>query len=76
MSDLIGQIRVQHLISSSYLKINIYYHCITGRAILGYIPFEINRISLTEGRDDTEAENGIFPRIRIIDLLYDFHVTI
>ena len=29
----------------------------------GNIPFEIDRISPTEGRDDTEVENGIFPSI-------------
>ena len=39
------------------------YYCMTGRAIQGNIPFKIDRISPTEGRDDTEVENGIFPRI-------------
>ena len=39
------------------------YYCMTGRAIWGNIPFEIDRISLTEGRDDTEGENGRFPPI-------------
>ena len=39
------------------------YYCMTGRAIWGNIPFEIDRIGLTEGRDDTEGENGIFPPI-------------
>ena len=61
----------------------------TGRAIQGDIPFEIDCIGPTEGRDDTEVENGIFPRIErnispycptrgiaIIYLLYDFRVTI
>ena len=54
----------------------------TGRAIRGNLPFEIDRIGPTKGRDDTEVENGIFPRIArtedmlIIDLLYDFSVTI
>ena len=41
------------------------YYCMTGRAIgraiQGNIPYEIDRV--TEGRDDTEFENGIFPRI-------------
>ena len=60
--------------------LNIYY-CMTWRAIRGNIPFENDRIGPTEGRDDTEVENRIFPRITnrgiaIIDLLYDFHVTI
>ena len=35
----------------------------TWRAIRGNIPFEIDRIGPTEGRDDTEVENGIFPHI-------------
>ena len=35
----------------------------TGRAIPGNILFEIDRIGLTKGRDNTEVENGIFPRI-------------
>ena len=35
----------------------------TGRAIWGNIPFEIDRIDPTEGRNDTEVENGMFPRI-------------
>ena len=35
----------------------------TGRAIRGNNPIEIYRISPTEGRDDTEVENGIFPSI-------------
>ena len=30
---------------------------------MGNILFEIDSISPTEGRDDTEVENGIFPRI-------------
>ena len=37
--------------------------CITGKAIRGNIPFKIDYIGLTEGRDDTEVWNGIFPRI-------------
>ena len=41
--------------------IHIYY-CMTGRAIQGNIPFEIDHISPIEGRDDTEVEN-IFPPI-------------
>ena len=56
-------------------------YCMTGRAIQGNIPFKIDRIGPTKCRDDTEVENGIFPilpdpRIAIIDLLYEFHVTI
>ena len=39
------------------------YYCMTGRAVQGNIPFEIDRISPTEGRDDTEIENAIFPCI-------------
>ena len=35
----------------------------TGRVIWGNISFEIDRIGPTEGRDDTEIENGIFPHI-------------
>ena len=35
----------------------------TGRAIRGNILFEIDRIGLTEERDETKVENGIFPRI-------------
>ena len=69
--------------ASSYLVwcIHIYY-CMTGRAIRGDIPFEIDSIGPTEGRDDTEVEYGILPRIvptrgiAIIDLLYDFRITI
>ena len=38
------------------------YYCNTGRAIRGNIPSEIDHIGPTEGRDDTEVENGIFPR--------------
>ena len=36
-----------------------------GKAIRGNIPFEIDRISPTEGRDDTEVGNEdiIFPHI-------------
>ena len=57
------------------------YYCMTGRAIQGNILFKIDHIGRTRGRDDTEVENGIFPvlpnpRIAIIDLLYEFHVTI
>ena len=41
---------------------------------MGNIPFEIDRIGPTKGRDDTEFENGIFPHcptrgITVIDLL-------
>ena len=44
--------------------VNIQYNIAwLGRAIQGNIPFQIDRIGLTEGRDDTEVENGIFPRI-------------
>ena len=39
------------------------YIYITGREIQGNIPLEIDRINLTEGRGDTEFENGIFPHI-------------
>ena len=39
------------------------YYCMTGRAIRWNIPFEIDRIGPTEGRDDAEIENGIFHRI-------------
>ena len=58
-----------------------HYICMTGRAIQGNIRFKIDRIGPTEGKDDTEVENGIFPRIArpeiaIIDLLYEFRVTI
>ena len=35
----------------------------TGRAIQGNIPFKVDRIGPTKGKDDTEVENGIFPRI-------------
>ena len=47
---------------SQLFQINIYY-CMTERGMQGNIPFEINHIGLTEGRDNTEVENGIFPRI-------------
>ena len=40
------------------------YYYMTGRAIQGNIPFEIDRISPTEGRDDTEVENGLLPDLR------------
>ena len=46
-----------------YHKIIHIYYYMTGRAIRGDILFEIDRVGLTEGRDDTEVENGIFPRI-------------
>ena len=39
------------------------YNCITGRAIQGNIPVEIDYIGPIEVRDDTEVENGIFSRI-------------
>ena len=50
----------------------------TGRVVQGNIPFKIDRIGPTEGRDDTKVENPVLPdpRIAIIDLLYDFCVTI
>ena len=35
----------------------------TGRAIGGNIPFEINCIGPTKGKDDNAVENGRFPRI-------------
>ena len=35
------------------------YYGMTRRAILADISFEANSVSLTEDRDDTEAENGI-----------------
>ena len=44
----------------SNLCIYIYY-CMTGRAIQGNILFEIDRIGLTKGRDNTEVENGLVP---------------
>ena len=53
--------------------IYIYTICITGKAIRGNISFEIDRISPTEGRDDTEVENEniIFPHIaRHEELIY------
>ena len=40
-------------------RIHMYY-CMT---IHGNIPFKIYHIGPTEGRDDTEVENRIFPRI-------------
>ena len=46
-----------------YHKIIHIYYYMPGRAIRGDILFEIDRVGLTEGRDDTEVENGIFPRI-------------
>ena len=64
----------------SYEYIHIYY-CMTGRAIWGDIQFEIDRISPTEGRDDSKVRMDISPYcpirgIAIIDLLYDFSVSI
>ena len=58
------------------------YYCTTGRAIQGKILFKIDRIGPTEGRDDTRGrEQNISPYcptrgIAIIDLLYDFRITI
>ena len=45
---------------------------------MGNYSFEIDRIGLTKGRDDTKVENGIFRRIARPRncLLYDFCVTI
>ena len=46
----------------SYFGSHIHiYYCMTGRAILGNIPFKIDHVSPTEGRDDTEVENRILP---------------
>ena len=39
------------------------YYFMTGRAIQGNIMFEIDGISLTERRDDSEVENRIFPSL-------------
>ena len=47
--------------NSRTLGIITIYYCMTGRAIQRNIPFEIDRIGPTKGRDDTEVENGIFP---------------
>ena len=44
-----------------YIYIYIYY--MTGRAIQGDFPFEAGHITPTEGRNDTEAENGMSPHI-------------
>ena len=53
------------------------YYCITGRAIRGDILFEIDRIGPTEGRDDAEVENGIFPHITRPEeiAIIDFYMT-
>ena len=56
----------------------------TGRAIQGNILFKTDRIGPSEGRDDTEVksrERNIYlycptRGIAILDLLYDFRVTI
>ena len=45
-------------------------------AILGNVPFEIDRIGPTGGRDNTEVKNGIFPRIARPKEFYDFRVAI
>ena len=58
------------------------YYCMTGRAIRGTIPFEIDCIGLFEGRDNTRGrERKMSPYcptrgIEIIYLLYEFCVTI
>ena len=60
------------------------YYCMTGTAIQGNIPFKTNHIGPTEGRDDTEVESrerniSLYCPTRgiaILDLLYDFRVTI
>ena len=54
------------------------YILLTGRAIRGNIPFEIDHIGPTEGRDDTEVKNPILPDqgIAIAHLLYNFHIAI
>ena len=64
-----------------YMVVVHMYYCMTGRAIQGNIPFKIDRIGPTKGRQDTEIKNRIFPilpdpRIAIIYLLYEFHITI
>ena len=45
-----------------FLNANMCY-CMTGRAIQGNIMFEIDGVSPTERRDDSEVENRIFPSI-------------
>ena len=57
---------VLHFIS--WVNVCIYY-CMTGRAIQGNSLFEIDRIGPTKGKDDTEAENGIFPHIARLEEL-------
>ena len=42
---------------------NYMYYCMTGRAIQGNIMFEIDGVSPTERKDDSEVENRIFPSI-------------
>ena len=56
---------VKDLIYAKILKCQIIYmyYCMTRRAIQGNIMFEIDGISLTERRDDSEVENRIFPSI-------------
>ena len=39
------------------------YYCMTGRIIQVNILLEIDCISPTEGKDDTEVKNRILPRI-------------
>ena len=61
------------------------YYCMTGRAIQGNIPFKIDRIarpiSMPKGGTVPRSRTEYFPvlpnpRIAIIDLLYEFRVTI
>ena len=42
-------------------KYTVSAYCMTGRAIRENIPFQIDRISPTIGRDDTEVEMEYFP---------------
>ena len=57
------------------------YYCMTGRAIQGNIPFEVDHIGLTKGEGRYRGrERNTYPYcpargITIIDLIYDFRVT-
>ena len=58
------------------------YYCMTGRSILGNIPFEIDRIELERregrylGREQNISPYCPIQGISIIDLVYNFRITI
>ena len=57
---------------------NYIYYCMTGREIRGNIPFEIDRKARSKGGTILRSRTLCWPTlgIAIIDLLYDFRITI